>query len=226
MGGAPRYTATTTITTTTTQENAGSGTSVTDGTKSGAIGLTCAVGNTSESIGHIDVAQRNKQWRLMQKRNATRAIEEYEEELQESYEQFFKEWELEQQNKRQHEKELWVDAERGYMNAWDEIQDDMGEGEVLEYVVFGPWSWGGSRDNIPSPEVPPSIMGRRLLPQEAEPFLKTFGFDGGYGSPECYATWVYTNKRVMWVTQYDGSTCLDHMPRHPIQGVMPYMPGG
>ena len=170
--------------------------------------------------------QKSKKWRLIQKRKADRAIEEYEEEIEESYEEFFKEWEEAQRNKNLHEGDLWYDAERPYMNAWEEIEERLDKDEVLEYVVFGQWSWGASGDGIPVPEVPPSIMGRRLLPQEAMPFLKAFSFSGGYGSPECYATWLYTNKNVYWVTQYDGSTCLDSMPRNPRQDEMPYMPGG
>ena len=169
---------------------------------------------------------RNKQWRQEQKRIAARAVNEYDEEVREDWEEFFKDWENAQRNKKRHEEDLWLDAERYYMSAWEEIHEDLHEGEELQYVIFGKWAWGGSTDNIPQPEVPPSIMGRRLLPQEAEPFLKAFSFSGGYGSPECYATWLYTNLRVMWVTQYDGSTQLDHMPRNPTQGVMPYMPGG
>jgi len=110
------------------------------------------------------------------------------------------------------------------MNAWEEIKDTLDKDEVLEHIVFG--SWGGFGDGTPTPEVPPSVMGRRLLPQEAKPFLLAFSFSCGYGSPECYATWIYTNKNVYWVTQYDGSTSLDFMPRNPAQGIIPYMPGG
>ncbi len=115
------------------------------------------------------------------------------------------------------------------MSAWDELNESLDDGEEVECVVFGPWGWNSVNDmesEAPEPQVPPSIMGRRLILSEAEPFLKAFSFSGGYGSPDSYATWIYTNKKVMWVTQHDGSTGLNTMPRHPIQGQVPYMPGG
>jgi len=116
------------------------------------------------------------------------------------------------------------------MSAWDELYDSLSDGEEVECVIFGHWGWGSHGDDeptgAPEPQVPPSIMGRRLILTEAEPFLKGFSFSGGYGSPDSYATWIYTNKNILWVTQYDGSTSLSSMPRHPVQGEIPYMPGG
>ena len=47
----------------------------------------------------------------------------------------------------------------------------------------------------------------------------------GYGAPQAYAMYVWTNQRVLWITQYDGSTHLDGMPRNP-EAVVPEMPGG
>ena len=165
---------------------------------------------------------RDKKWRIEQKRRKDRAIDEWEHEEQET---FWDEWERAQKNQSRHNDEEWYMDEIGTMTAWEEIHERLEVGEQFEPIVFGPWAWGMSED-VPKPEVPPSVMGRRLLPQEAKPFLEAFSFSGSYGSPECYATWVYTNKRVMWVTQYDGSTCLDAMPRNPTNGEMPYMPGG
>lgn len=123
------------------------------------------------------------------------------------------------------------DGDDYYMSAWDELNEVLGPDEEVECIIFGPWGWGGYEDpnddtGAPEPRVPPSIMGRRLILTEAEPFLKAFSFSGGYGSPDAYATWIYTNKKIMWVTQYDGSTGLSSMPRNPIQGQVPYMPGG
>jgi len=115
------------------------------------------------------------------------------------------------------------------MSAWDELNESLDDGEEVECVVFGPWGWNSVNDmesEAPEPQVPPSIMGRRLILSEAEPFLKAFSFSGGYGSPDTYATWIYTNKKIMWVTQYDGSTNLNMLPRNPVQGQVPYMPGG
>jgi hypothetical protein len=123
------------------------------------------------------------------------------------------------------------DYEDYYMSAWEQLMDVLQDGEEVECVIFGPWGWGtfdedSQYQKAPDPQVPPSIMGRRLILTEAEPFLKAFSFEGGHGSPDSYATWIYTNQSVFWVTQYDGSTGLSSMPRHPIQGLVPHMPGG
>lgn len=50
-------------------------------------------------------------------------------------------------------------------------------------------------------------------------------YNGGYGSPACYATYIWTNQRTLWVTTYDGSTYLSSAPRNPIS-TMPEMSGG
>ena len=55
--------------------------------------------------------------------------------------------------------------------------------------------------------------------------MQGWSFNGGYGSPACYAVRVWTNLRVFWVTQYDGATCLDSARRNP-SDEMPDMPGG
>ena len=55
--------------------------------------------------------------------------------------------------------------------------------------------------------------------------MKSWSFWGGYGAPQCYAIYAWSNQRVFWVTQYDGSTSLNFAPRIPID-TMPSMPGG
>jgi hypothetical protein len=110
------------------------------------------------------------------------------------------------------------------MNAYEELLKFIEDDEVVEGIVFGDWGWGGygEPDN---PAVPKDKMGMLLTFEQAKPMMMDWCFNGGYGSPDCYATYVWTNKRVIWVTQYDGSTGLDSAPRHPIN-VMPSMPGG
>lgn len=116
-----------------------------------------------------------------------------------------------------------------------ELREFMMEGEYVEAIVFGPWGWGSApRDGQeweyghgePSPPpVPFELRGKVLTLAEAEPYMQSWSFNGGYGAPDCYATNIWTNKRVIWVTQYDGSTNLDSAPRYPTAS-MPDMPGG
>ena len=121
------------------------------------------------------------------------------------------------------------------VNAWNELIEFLEEGETLESLVFGAWGWGcapaegedweegyGEPGDMP---VPADKRGRVLAPDEAKPLMDGWSFYGGYGAPDCYATYAWTNKRVIWVTQYDGATSLDAAPRNPIPCI-PDMPGG
>jgi len=109
------------------------------------------------------------------------------------------------------------------MNAYKDLIDYLEDGEVVEALVFGEYGWSGySEDTI---FVPKDKQGVLLTLEEAEPMMHGWTYDGGYGAPQCYATYIWTNKRVIWVTQYDGSTGLDSMPRNPL-ACKPDMPGG
>ena len=108
--------------------------------------------------------------------------------------------------------------------AWQNLKDFLGDGEAIEAISFGPWGWGGfcEPDN---PAVAEDKQGKPMSPEAAKPLMQSWSFYGGYGSPRCYATYIWTNMRIIWVTQYEGSTVLDSAPRNPIE-VMPDMPGG
>lgn len=103
------------------------------------------------------------------------------------------------------------------------ITDDLEEGELVESVVIGEMGWGNyGSERVPRySEQPKGVV---LSWEDAKPWID-YEFDNGYGSPECNAINVWTNKRVFWVTQYDGSTSLSSAPRHPTNG-LPSMPGG
>lgn len=111
------------------------------------------------------------------------------------------------------------------MNAYKDLLEFIGtKDEKIEGIIFGKWGWGGY--NEPKPTFVPLKKRNILLTiDEAKPMMEGWSFYGGYGAPECYAVYVWTDKRVIWVTEYDGSTTLDSAPRNP-QNVIPYMPGG
>ncbi|MCA1782024.1 MAG: hypothetical protein LC679_07575 [Intrasporangiaceae bacterium] len=93
----------------------------------------------------------------------------------------------------------------------------------IEAVVIGQFGWGGYDEDDRS-RAADACKGEVLTWDEARPLLD-YKYDDGYGSPECHAVWVWTAVEVIWVTQYDGLTCLDGAPRNPSPGV-PEMPGG
>ena len=129
------------------------------------------------------------------------------------------------------------------MSAWTELQDTLRESEFIISICFGAYGWGSlpadldkaadrpseefygfNEENLAS-RIPWNKRAVLLSPEEAEPLMNFWSFYGGYGAPEAYATYIWTNERVIWVTQYDGATGLSSMPRHP-EPCTPNMPGG
>lgn len=108
-------------------------------------------------------------------------------------------------------------------NAYDELTSRIEPDEVVVGVVFGDYGWGGYDE--PKPKIPDHMHERVLTLAEAEPFMQHWSFSGGYGSPECYATYIWTNKRIFFVRTYDGATDLVSVPRAPTN-CEPEMHGG
>lgn len=121
------------------------------------------------------------------------------------------------------------------MSAYSELREFLNDGEAIEAIVFGPWGWGFAPqdgeewergyEEPSAPPVPFEMRGKVLSEEQAEPYMQSWSFYGGYGAPDCYATYIWTTERVIWVTQYDGATGLDAAPRNPAE-TMPDMPGG
>ena len=110
-------------------------------------------------------------------------------------------------------------------SAWQDVVEELQEGERIEAVIFGPWGWGGYREPDP-PKVPHDLFGKVLKPEEAKQYMEDWTFYTDYGAPECYAAYIYTNWRIFFVVQYDGATWLEWIPRNPTEGIIPEMPGG
>jgi len=109
-------------------------------------------------------------------------------------------------------------------SAYEDLLSKLREGEVVEAVVFGQWGWDGYKEPEPNP-IPIDRRNKVLSFGEAKQYMKEWSFESKGGAPECYAVYVWTNFRVFWVTEYDGDTTLNSMPRNPID-CEPYMPGG
>lgn len=61
--------------------------------------------------------------------------------------------------------------------------------------------------------------------EEALPELEK-EFDSGYGLAGCPAIYAYTKTWVIFVSEYDGSTMINRIPRNPTANINPIMPGG
>jgi hypothetical protein len=119
----------------------------------------------------------------------------------------------------------FIPEEKSTMNAYHDLMNELEEGEIVEGLVFGDYGWSDFGEEDCDNPIPQNKRGVLLTLEEAKPLMDGWTYHGGFGSPDCYATYVWTNKRIIWVTQYDGSTCLDSTPRHPIS-CKPNMPGG
>lgn len=109
-------------------------------------------------------------------------------------------------------------------NAYDELIEFLDDEETVEGVVFGVFGWSGF-DEPDEAKIPENMRGIVLSIDQAKPFMKGWSFYGGHGAPMCYAITVWTNENVIFVSQYDGSTRLESVPRNPVDHD-PEMPGG
>lgn len=116
------------------------------------------------------------------------------------------------------EKVQWEEEQK---SALKDLLNFLEDGEEVQAVVFGDWGWGNYED---VGSVPKERRGKVLSPHEVQCYMEAWSFFGGHGSPECYAAYIYTDRRLIFPSQYDGSTNLEGMPLRPTE-CMPTMPG-
>jgi len=103
--------------------------------------------------------------------------------------------------------------------------EETANGEPVEAVVIGDMGWKRYRlEDIPEAARDESKWNRCLTWEEAAPLL-SYDFSCGYGAPGCQAVVAWTKSRVIFISQYDGSTSPEWVPRNPTDHE-PQMPGG
>ena len=107
-------------------------------------------------------------------------------------------------------------------SAYDEIMAELKDGEEIEAVVFADINDNYCMEDY---HLPREYIGRPLTLREATPYLYGWEISGGYGGEEVIPLYIWTNKRVLLIGCYDGSTWLDGVPRNPIK-CEPYTIGG
>lgn len=108
------------------------------------------------------------------------------------------------------------------MSFADDIDVAAGTEPILS-VVIGDMGWTDYGDDA---RHAPGLArkGEVLSWAEARPLLD-YEYDDGFGAPDCHAVNAWTASRVIYVSQYDGSTMVTSVPRHPAPGPVE-MPGG
>ncbi len=97
------------------------------------------------------------------------------------------------------------------------------KGERIIGVAIGEMGWGDyGSDAVPRYQV--QKRGIVLSWDEAKPLLD-YEFDSGHGAPGCNAIYVWTETQILFISQYDGATNINSIPRNPMD-VMPEMAGG
>ena len=84
--------------------------------------------------------------------------------------------------------------------------------QIVEAVIFSKGGWGFHKfpDDLGA--------GQPMTWKQAAPFLEKMSIKGGYGAPVCCPMRIYTPSHIIFVSEYDGSTRLNDIPRHPVKG--------
>jgi hypothetical protein len=97
------------------------------------------------------------------------------------------------------------------------------DGDPVEAVVLGEMGGGHYGSEVVSGHQEPPI-GRVMSFDKAAPFL-SYEFYDGFGSVGCHAIYAWTRTKVIFVSQYDGATTIQSVPRNP-KDCLPEMAGG
>ena len=111
-----------------------------------------------------------------------------------------------------------------FITFWEYILETT-DPEPIESIVIGEYGWYS--EESPNDTIPTERRYKLLSPEEAR-FYLSYDHDpgyasadapprGGYGSPGCHAVTIWTPQNIFFVVQYDGSTRLDKVPRHPVE---------
>lgn len=103
------------------------------------------------------------------------------------------------------------------MSAADELVAFLRPGEIIEAVAFGTWPRFFS---VECPASPP--RDRPMSWAAAKKHMAGWSINGGFGGAESFPLLVWTNFRVIWVHEYDGSTRLAGAPRNPMECVVEF----
>lgn len=82
-------------------------------------------------------------------------------------------------------------------------------GEPIQWIAIGDERGDGYG---PQPTVTPTPF------DDAAIARLDYSYDGGFGGADCHPVRAWTPNRVIFVHEYDGSTCVVWVPRNPTAG--------
>lgn len=100
-------------------------------------------------------------------------------------------------------------------DAIDELTEFLDPEESVEAVVFGYYGGDDWHDEVDT--VPRELIGKVLSFEQAKQYMRGWSFYGGFGFPDSYPVYIWTNKHVIFVHEYDGATGLRRHPRNPVE---------
>lgn len=89
------------------------------------------------------------------------------------------------------------------MTFAEEIEDAVGGAENITAIAI-------SEDRGGNYEGPTRLMSWAEARRELN-----YNYDAGYGGQDCHDIYVWTSDRIYSIHEYDGSTCIISVPRHP-----------
>jgi hypothetical protein len=97
------------------------------------------------------------------------------------------------------------------------------DGEPIEAIRIGSFGWAYNEpdeeaygwDRSERTAIPPEKKNVLLSWEEARPMLD-YEYDSGFGASDCHNITAWTPSRVLYVHEYDGSTQVLWLERHPV----------
>lgn len=96
-------------------------------------------------------------------------------------------------------------------NFAEDIEEAAGDEPILAIkIIQDSWTFYDEDPRL----IPTEYLDKALLWEKARPLLD-YKYDTGYGGQDCHDITAWTPTRVLFVHEYDGSTCIRAVERMP-----------
>lgn len=88
------------------------------------------------------------------------------------------------------------------------------DNEQVESIVIG--KYVNYDNNFDGKSIPLDMLQKPIDWDLAKQVLN-YNYDTGYGGADCNAIYLYTKSFIVFVSEYDGATSVNCIPRNPIE---------